>query len=619
MTEPEEADDEVQAPGTARRAMRRVFLPAAAVVLVFVVVTLAFPDAMTSAMATLQRDVSGAFGWYYILLVAVFVAFAVWMGVSRYGNIVLGRDGDEPDFSMPVWFAMLFATGMGIGLVYWGVAEPLSLYISPEPGVTGSDATLAKASISLSYLHWGIHAWAIYVVVGLALAYSIHRKGRPVSIRWALEPLLGDRVRGRWGDVVDVVAIVGTVFGVATSLGFGVLQIGAGLEFTGIAHSTTTLQMVLIAFITGIATLSVVSGVGKGIKWLSNANMAAAGFLMIVVLVLGPTLFLLQNFVESIGYYLSNFLRMTFDNTAFQGQEGRDWQASWTTFYWGWWMSWAPFVGVFIARISKGRTVRQFVMGTLFVPTIVTFLWFAVMGGSALYRQIFTSDPIVAKGGSVDTDTALFDLIGKLPGGSVWVGLAIVLVAMFFVTSSDSGSLVVDMLASGGNPDPPTWSRVFWAVAQGLVAAALLVAGGLSALQTAAILIALPFSFIMAGMVVATVRALRDEHDAMVAVERSLARARLAERVTSDVTASLDRRWGDWFGVGAAIATPSGERRARRAPRVARHRIDAASDDDGHHRPKPETVVTRMFLSGAPGERGVPTSIKSITIERTGQ
>ncbi|BDZ40955.1 hypothetical protein GCM10025865_02540 [Paraoerskovia sediminicola] len=316
----------MSSPGTAQKkkstVSRRVFIPAASLIVAFVVVAMIFPEAMTDTMNTLQSEVVGDFGWYYILLVAVFIAFAIFMGISRFGDIVLGKDDDQPEFSLPVWFAMLFATGMGIGLVYWGVAEPLSHYISPKPGVEGSPARLAQQAIAQSYVHWGIHAWAIYVVVGLALAYAIHRKGRPVSIRWALEPILGDRVKGRWGDTIDVIAIIGTVFGVATSLGFGVLQIGAGLEFTGVATSTTALQIGLIAVITLIATASVASGLGKGIKWLSNGNMVAAAFLMVVVLVLGPTLFLLQDFVQSIGYYLSNVLQMTFDNSAYQGRRG---------------------------------------------------------------------------------------------------------------------------------------------------------------------------------------------------------------------------------------------------------------------------------------------------------
>ncbi|SDS74617.1 BCCT family transporter [Paraoerskovia marina] len=528
----------------------RVFYPAAGLILVFVLVTMIFTDTMESVMATLQADVVGAFGWYYILLVAVFVAVAIWMGVSRFGDIVLAKDGDEkPDFSMPAWFAMLFATGMGIGLVYWGVAEPLSHYISPKPGVEGSQAELAQQAMAQSYLHWGVHAWAIYVIIGLALAYAIHRKGRPVSIRWALEPLFGDRVKGRLGDAIDVIAIIGTVFGVATSLGFGVIQISAGLGFVGLATPGTALQIGLIAGITAVATLSVVSGVGKGIKWLSNGNMVAAAFLLVVVLVLGPTLFLLQDFVQSIGYYLANVLQMTFDNTAYQGEAGQEWQASWTTFYWGWWISWAPFVGVFIARISKGRTVREFVGGTLLVPTAVTFLWFSIMGGSALYRQMFTDNPLVAEGESVNTDTALFQLIGDLPGGPVWVGLAIILIALFFVTSSDSGSFVVDMLASGGDPNPPIWSRIFWAITEGLVAASLLLAGsgGLGALQTAAILIALPFSFVMIGMLFALIKAFREEHNAILRAERKRNRRLLTEHVTEQVTEHVSEQLDDYF------------------------------------------------------------------------
>ncbi|ROS76917.1 BCCT family transporter [Cellulomonas sp. PhB143] len=577
--EPAVAPDDSASAGPARRpglhsVARRVFIPSAALILVFVAFTLIFTDTMTSVMATLQRDVVGGFGWYYILLVAVFVAVAIWIGVSRFGDIVLGQDDDEPEFSMPVWFAMLFATGMGIGLVYWGVAEPLSHYVDPKPGVEGSPSRLAQQALSQSYVHWGIHAWAIYVIVGLALAYSIHRKGRPVSIRWALEPVLGDRVKGWWGDAIDVVAIIGTVFGVATSLGFGVLQISAGLEYEDVVDSSTTLQIVLIAFITGIATLSVVSGLGKGIKWLSNGNMIAAAFLLVVVLVLGPSLFLLENFVQSIGYYLANVLQMTFDNTVFQGEAGRDWQASWTTFYWGWWISWAPFVGVFIARISKGRTVREFVAGTLLVPTVVTFLWFSVMGGSALYRNMFTDDPVsgasIAAGNGVDQDTALFDVLSALPGGSIWVGLAIILVALFFVTSSDSGSLVVDMLASGGDPNPPVWSRIFWAVTEGLVAAALLLAGGLDALQTAAILIALPFSFVTIGMLVSVLKAFREEHSVMVRAERRAVHERLTTSVSSSVTDTITTQFGEWFGVGSAIAGPTSTHRGRGGRRRVR-------------------------------------------------
>ncbi|MFB8227784.1 BCCT family transporter [Cellulosimicrobium sp. NPDC055967] len=539
------ASHDPDAPRTGRPDPR-VFYPAAGIILLFVLATILFTESVTALMETLQRDVIGVFGWYYVIVVAGFVVFSLWMGLSRFGDIVLGKDEDEPLFRLPVWFAMLFATGMGIGLVYWGVAEPLSHYVSPKPGVEGSDAALAQAAMGQSYLHWGIHAWAIYVVAGLALAYAIHRKGRPVSIRWALEPLFGDRVKGRLGDVIDVVAIIGTVFGVATSLGFGVLQIAAGLGYLDVVEPSTALEIGLIVAITALATISVVSGLGKGIKWLSNGNMVLAGVVLVLVLALGPTLFLLREWVQSLGYYLQNIVRLTFDTTAFQGEAGLNWQSSWTIFYWGWWISWAPFVGVFIARISRGRTVREFVLGTLLVPTLVTTLWFSVFGGSALFREV--SDPgSMLVDGEVDTDTALFQLFDGLPLGGLLTVAGIVLIVVFFVTSSDSGSLVVDMLASGGNPNPPTWSRIFWACTSGLLAIALLLAGGLEALQTAAILIALPFSVVMIGMAVSTVRALRVEHAAILRAERRAARAELTEQVTTRVTESISEQWVELY------------------------------------------------------------------------
>ena len=524
---------------------RGVFYPAAGIILVFVLLAVLATDATTAVMNTLQREVIGAFGWYYVLIVAGFVIFAIWMGLSRFGDIVLGPDDEAPDFKLPVWFSMLFATGMGIGLVYYGVSEPLSHLMSPKPGVTGDDAALAQAAMGQTYVHWGIHAWAIYVVAGLALAYAIHRKGRPVSIRWALEPLLGDRVKGAWGNVIDVVAIIGTVFGVATSLGLGVLQVAHGLGYLGVVEPSVALEIGLIAVITAIAALSVASGLSKGIKWLSNGNMVLAGVVLVVVLVLGPTLFLLRSWVQSFGYYFANVVQMTFDTLAFRGDEGLAWESSWTIFYWGWWISWAPFVGVFIARISRGRTVREFVLGTLAVPMAVTTIWFSVFGGAGLHQEMTQPGSMLDPAtGEVNTDTAMFQLFATLPGSGTWLAVAgIVLVVIFFVTSSDSGSFVVDMLANGGDPNPPLWSRLFWAVLEGLVAAALLLAGGLQALQTAAILIALPFSVVLIGMAVSIVKELSAEHRAIVRSERRAARAELTEHVTEKVATTLAGRW----------------------------------------------------------------------------
>ena len=528
----------------------RVFYPALGIILAVVIVAIAFPVRTGNVLALLQGWVVAGLGPYYMVIVAAFVVFAVWMGASRFGDIKLGQDDDKPEFGIMSWFAMLFAAGMGIGLVFWGTAEPLTFFTNPKPGVTGDPRELAASAMSQTFLHWGFHAWAIYAVVGLALAYSIHRKGRPVSIRWALEPLLGDRVNGRLGDAIDVIAIVGTLFGVATSLGLGVKQIAAGLSYLGVVGDVNnTLLVVLIIVITAIATVSVVSGVGKGIKWLSNLNLGMAGLLLIAVLALGPTLYLLRVLVESIGGYFQNVVGLTFDAGSFTGEAGIDWQGAWTVFYWGWWISWAPFVGVFIARISRGRTVREFIAGVLLVPTLVTFIWFAVMGGSAI-RLAWEGDG----GGLFDpavgiiSENVLFNFLGQLPLGGILSVIAVIIVAIFFITSADSGSLVIDMLASGGDTNPPKWSRIMWASLSGIVAIALLLAGGLAALQTGAILTAIPVSIVMIGMCIATYRAFRIEHEVLVSAERRQRREEMARRIGKTVTANLAKNFDDHFG-----------------------------------------------------------------------
>jgi choline/glycine/proline betaine transport protein len=522
----------------------KVFWPSTIILAIFVVPTALAPEAVGGVISAIQTGIIGTFGWYYTLIVTGFLAFALWVGLGHFGDIKLAPASEmdeKPEFGLMSWFAMLFAAGMGIGLVFWGVAEPLNHFASPKPGVEGTPQELAQASLVQTILHWGLHPWAIYVVVGLAVGYAIHRKGRPVSIRWALEPLLGDRVKGWLGDVIDVIAVIGTLFGVATSLGLGVLQISSGLEFLGIVSDPGNwTYIILIGVITTIAVFSVVTGVKKGIKWLSNFNIGLATALLLFVLIAGPTLFILRDAVQSTGLYLQNLLRLSFDTTALQGDEGQSWQGSWATFYWGWWISWAPFVGVFIARISRGRTVRQFVMGVLIVPTLVSIIWFTVFGGSALLREL-TSGGMIGADGSVDTEGALFGLLGDLPGGTALVVGAIVLITLFFVTSSDSGSLVVDMLASGGDPEPPRWSRVFWGVAEGLVAVALLTAdpegsGALTALQTMAIIIAFPFSIVMLGMCVATYREFAAERRTALNIQRRLQRDELAEHVSRNLT-----------------------------------------------------------------------------------
>ena len=517
-----------------------VFFPSLAILLTVVLASILFPDKTGEVLASAQSNVVSGIGWYYTLAVSGFVVFAVWMGAGRFGDITLGKDGEKPEFSLKAWFAMLFAAGMGIGLVFWGAAEPLTFYDDPKPGVEGTEAERANAAMSQVFLHWGFHAWAIYVVVGLAMAYAIHRKGRSVSLRWTLEPLFGDRVKGRLGDVVDVIAVVGTVAGVATSLGLGVQQITAGMASIGlIDEPTDTIRVIVIVAITSAAIVSVVSGVGKGIKWLSNANLTLAAVFLVLLAALGPTLFLLRDFVQNIGNYLANIVPLSFETGALV-EGGPAFQAAWTTFYWGWWISWAPFVGVFIARISRGRTIREFVAGVLLVPTLVTALWFTVLGGTAIMREMQEGD---LAGGS--PESVLFNLLDTLPMGGLLSGIAIVLVTLFFITSSDSGSLVVDMLASGGDPEPPTWSRVMWAVLEGAVAIGLLLAGGLSALQTGAILTAVPFSVVMIAMAFATYKALKTEHREITRLARLAREREWQAELTGQVTEELIDNFDD--------------------------------------------------------------------------
>ncbi|HWV49496.1 MAG TPA: BCCT family transporter [Microbacterium sp.] len=509
----------------ARRSLppvqRWVFWPAAVVILAFVSFTLIAPHLAEAMFGAIQSTIVNAFNWYYVLIAALFVAFSLYMGFSRFGDIKLGRDDDEPEFSLMSWFSLLFAAGMGIGLVFYGVSEPLSHFTNPRPGVEGTPEQLAQAALGQTYLHWGVHAWSIYVVIGLALAYAIHRRRRPISIRWTLEPLLGKRVEGGWGHAIDVVALVGTLFGVATSLGLGVIQISAGLSSAGLGKPDEPTQVVIILIISVFVLASVLSGVTKGMKWLSNINLIMAGLLVLYLLVMGQTEFLLREFVQSIGYYVQNFVGLSFNVSAFQGEAGEQWQAQWTSFYWGWWISWAPFVGIFIARISKGRTVREFVAGVILVPTLLGILWFAVMGGSALAIELQSPGTLTNEDGTVDLQGALFELLQHIPGTTVVTIGAILLISIFFVTSADSGALVMGMIATGGQQNPKRWIRAFFVAVTAILAIALLLAGGLTALQTAAITIALPFSVVMILICWSTAIAFIRERRAYARAERA--------------------------------------------------------------------------------------------------
>jgi len=519
---------------------RWVFWPAALVVLAFSGFALLAPSLAEALFGAVQASIVNAFNWYYVLIAAFFVAFSLFVGFSRYGDIRLGEDDDKPEFSLGAWFSLLFAAGMGIGLVFYGASEPLSHFVSPRPGVSGTPEQLASAALSQTYLHWGIHAWSIYVVVGLGLAYAIHRRKRPISIRWTLEPLLGKRVRGAWGNVIDVVALAGTLFGVATSLGLGVLQISAGLDAAGIAEPTATTQVVIIMVITVFVLASVLSGVTRGMKWLSSTNLVLAGILVLYLLVFGQTEFLLREFVQSIGTYIQNFIGLSFNVSAFQGAAGEAWQASWTSFYWGWWISWAPFVGIFIARISRGRTVRQFVAGVIIVPTLIGILWFSVLGGSALYLELTEPGSLVGADGEVDIEGTLFALLDTFPGSTVLTFGVILLITIFFVTSSDSGALVMGMIATGGQINPRKWVRTFFTLITALLSISLLLAGGLRALQTAAIIIALPFSVVMLMICWSTIIAFSRERRAYELARRAQLVDQIGEYYGLEVEAPLE-------------------------------------------------------------------------------
>jgi choline/glycine/proline betaine transport protein len=487
-----------------------VFVPASAIVIGLIVFAAAYSHVAEDAFTRLNTTITSGIGWWYILATTGFVIFAIYCGASRIGTIRLGQDNEKPEFGFWSWLAMLFSAGMGIGLVFYGVAEPLTHYVSPPPsrGVPGLTDAAANQAMALTLFHWGLHAWGVYVVIGLGMAYMTYRRGRPLTVRWLLEPLLGGRlVEGAIGHAVDIVAIVGTLFGVATSLGFGITQIAAGLEYLGWIEVNNWWTVAMIAIITAISTLSVVSGVGKGLKWLSNVNMVLAAALALFVLLLGPTLFLLQAWVQNLGGYVQSLPSLMLRTAPFT--DGT-WMGKWTIFYWGWWISWAPFVGMFIARISRGRTIREFVTGVLLVPTLIGSLWFTVFGDSAVIRERDHGDMLVD--GAVDTNTSLFRLLDGLPISVVTSVLAVAVIVFFFVTSSDSGSLVIDILSSGGELDPPKVTRIYWAALEGIAAAVLLVVGGagsLTALQTASIATAAPFSVVMVLACWAMFRAFR--------------------------------------------------------------------------------------------------------------
>jgi len=490
-----------------------VFCVTGAIAVGFVVWGLVSTPGLASVSSSAQSWVITNTGWFFVLVASFFVLFVLWLAASKYGRIPLGKDGEKPEFSTISWIAMMFSAGMGIGLMFFGVAEPLTHYASPPPGTADPETNEAlQTAMATTMFHWGLHPWAIYAVVGIAIAYGVFRKGRSQLISAAFRPLLGHHADGPFGRVIDILAIFATLFGSAASLGLGALQIGGGLKFNGWVDSVSTTVLVSIIVVLTIAFIaSAVSGVARGIQWLSNINMVLALALAIFVFVVGPTLLILNLLPTVLGDYMGDMAQMA-SRTAASGDEAmQEWLAGWTVFYWAWWVSWTPFVGMFIARISRGRTIRQFVTGVLLVPTLVSLVWFAVFGGAAIDVQR-TTGGLVGKGGVVDSDLALFDMLGQYPLATVTTVLVMVLVGIFFVSGADAASIVMGTLSERGTTEPSKVTVIFWGALTGAVAAIMLIIGGddaLTGLQQITIVAAVPFVLVMVALCLALYKDLR--------------------------------------------------------------------------------------------------------------
>jgi len=485
-----------------------VFWPAAVLALLFIIITLVVGDPMGEVFSFIQNTISNNFGWFFILSVNFYLVFMLYFAFSKYGSIRLGGKDAVPDFGRLSWFAMLFSAGMGIGILFWSVAEPIYHFSQPPQDVGGGAAT-AQLAMKTTFLHWGLHPWAVYALVGMALAFFSFNRDQPLAIRSIFYPLLGEKINGFAGDLIDVVAVLATLFGLATSLGLGVQQVNAGLNHLfGLAISIR-MQVFLVAAITLGATASVVSGLNNGVRRLSELNFNLGAVLLAFVVLAGPTVFILDSLVQNLGVYVDNFFAISFWTESYQDSS---WQNSWTVFYWSWWIAWSPFVGMFIARISRGRTVREFVLSVLIIPTLLTFAWITAFGGGAVFLELKGLADI-ATPIKENVAVSIYMLLEQYPLAIVANILAIILVVSFFITSSDSGSLVVDAFTSGGKLDSPVGQRVFWASMEGAVAAVLLVGGGLSALQTATITMGLPFAVLLIIMVFSLKKGLAKEYE----------------------------------------------------------------------------------------------------------
>ncbi|MEZ7172629.1 BCCT family transporter [Sporosarcina sp. OR05] len=463
-------------------------------------------ESFETVTSTIKNFVAASFGWYYMMIMSVLLALSLFLIFSPFGKIRLGKNTDRPEFSTVTWIAMLFSAGMGIGLVFYGAAEPLSHYaINPATKEPNTDAAF-KEALRESFFHWGLHVWAMYGIVALALAYFQFRKGEPGLVSATLKPIFGKKMEGSWGTLVDVLAVFATAFGVATTLGFGAVQINAGLNYLFGFEMGITSQFIIIAVVTVLFIMSAWTGISKGIKYLSNTNLVLAIALLVFVVVLGPTLLIFNMFTDSVGGYLTDLVQMSF-RTAPLNEGNREWLDMWTIFYWAWWISWAPFVSMFIARVSKGRTIREFMIGVLLAPTLLCMIWFSSFGTTAITAQ----KEGIADLSKSSIELVVFDMFGTMPWSFFISLIAILLIASFFVTSADSATFVLGMQSTYGSLTPPNSVKIIWGVIQSSIALILLSVNGLTALQNTIIIAALPFSFIILLMVVSLIKDMNAE------------------------------------------------------------------------------------------------------------
>ncbi|MGF1470717.1 MAG: BCCT family transporter [Rubrobacteraceae bacterium] len=485
-----------------------VFIISVSLSILFVLWGVFFTDNLSNTFTAILNYVIATFGWVYLLAVSGFLVFVVYLAFSRYGRIKLGKDNDEPEFTTLGWLSMLFAAGVGLSFLFWGVAEPASHFGTPPYGMAKAETTeAAELSLQYTFFHWGFHPWAVYAVVAMSIAYFNFRKDGGNLVSAALRPLLGDRVDGPIGKAVDIFAIYAVLFGVATALGIGALQLNGGLSYVFDIPNNATVQITIIGILTVAFMISAATGIDRGILYLSLINMVIAVSLLFFTLFAGPTVFLLNTFTQSIGQYLGAFANMSFRAGAFTDSE---WAQSWTLFYWAWWISWAPFVGTFIARISRGRTIREFVGGVLFAPVIFSFLWFTVFGGAAIHLDLYQGGNI-AQTAANDLPKSLFDTLTAFPLGAVTSILALVLVSIFFVTSADSATFVLSTMSTDGAVNPSAPIKLTWGVIIASFAGILLLTGGLGALQTATITAAVPFTIVMFGLCISLYMSLSQE------------------------------------------------------------------------------------------------------------